>query len=169
MKDLFLTPRGDLAIENITDNNKRLELNFITSRSNALRLNFFLEDSYQNKTMATALCISFSINKPEYNKELKLISGDSYIEQAIKIRLASALGSIEGNKTIGSKLETVIHELVDNTSTLLNLEKVIKEAVSDLIPNAKIHIQKPTTKYIDYSTSLKVYIVDGDKKYNINI
>lgn len=169
MKDLFLTPRGDLAIENITNNHKRLELNFITSKSNALRLNFFLEDSYQNKPTSTSLCISFAIDKPEYNKELQMISGNSYMEQAIKIRLASALGSIEGNKNIGSKLELVIHELIDKPNTLLNLEKIIKEAISDIIPNAKVYIKKPTSKYIDYSTNLKVYIVDGDKKYNINI
>ena len=169
MKDLFLTPRGDLAIKNMTDSHKRLELNFITSKSNALRLNFFLEDSFQNKPSMTSLAISFSISKPEFNKEIEMITGDSYMEQAIKIRLASALGSIEGNKDIGSKLELVIHELIDSPNTLLNLEKIIKEAISDIIPNAKIYIKKPTTRYVDYSTNLNISIVDGDKKYNINI
>ena len=46
MKDLFLTPRGDLSIENIIDSKERLEINFITSKSNALRLNFFVEDTF---------------------------------------------------------------------------------------------------------------------------
>lgn len=38
MKDLFLTPRGDFAIEDMSDSKQRLEINFITSKSNALGL-----------------------------------------------------------------------------------------------------------------------------------
>nr|DAO36246.1 MAG TPA: baseplate wedge protein [Ackermannviridae sp.] len=169
MKDLFLTPRGDLAIRNISSDTKRLEINFITSNSNALRLNFYIEDTFQYKPNANSLSINFSINKPEYNKEIEMISGDAYMEQAIKIRLSTALGSLEGNRDIGSKLELIIHEFIDVQATHTNLEKLIKEAIYDLIPNAQILIQKPKTKYTDYSTNLSVVIVDGDKKYNINI
>ena len=46
MKDLFLTPRGDLAIEDINDNKQRLEMNFITSKSNALVLIFIVYYNY---------------------------------------------------------------------------------------------------------------------------
>ena len=91
------------------------------------------------------------------------------MEQAIKIRLSTALGSLEGNRDIGSKLELVMHEFIDVQATHINLEKLIKEAIYDLIPNAQIYVQKPKTKYTDYSTSLTVVIVDGDKKYIINI
>lgn len=169
MKDLFLTPRGDLAIKNISNDSRRLEIGFVTSQSNALRLNFFIEDTIAYKPLKNSLSINFSINKPEYNKEIEMISGNSCIEQAIKIRLATSLGSLAGNRDIGSKLELVLHEFVDNQVVLTNLEKIIKESIKDLIPNAKIWIQKPKTKYTDYSTNLKVTIVDGDKKYNINI
>lgn len=169
MKDLFLTPRGDLAIKSVNESSKRLEVNFITSKSNALRLNFHLEDTFALKPSKNSLSLSFSIDKPEYNKELEMISGDNYIEQAIKIRLATSLGTLRGNADIGSKLELVIHEYVDVPATIANLEKIIKEAIFDLIPNATIYIEKPKTKYMDYSTTLKVLIVDGDKKYNINI
>ena len=61
MKDLFLTPRGDLAIRNISNDTKRLEINFITSKSNALRLNFYIEDTFQYKPSANSLSINFSI------------------------------------------------------------------------------------------------------------
>ena len=37
MKDLFLTPRGDLAIKNVNDNNRRLEVNFITSKIKCIK------------------------------------------------------------------------------------------------------------------------------------
>lgn len=169
MKDLFLTPRGDLAIESINENHKRLEINFVTSKSNALRLNFYIEDTFQKKPSSNSLSINFSIDKPEFNKEIQLISGDAYIEQAIKIRLATALGSLRGNPEIGSKLETIVHDFVDLPGTLLSLDKIIKEAISDIIPNAEVHLNKPKTRYVDYSTNLKITIIDGDKKYNINI
>lgn len=169
MKDLYLTPRGDLSIENISNSSNRLELDFITSKSNALAINFFLEDSYYKYASETALNISFELNKPEFNKELRLISGDEYIEQAIKIRLASALNSIAGNEDIGSRIETIIHNYIDSPNTVKELEKLIKEAIKDIVPKADVYIQKPKTRYVDYSTNLKVIIIDGDRKININI
>lgn len=169
MKDLFLTPRGDLAIESINDSHKRLEVNFVTSKSNALRLNFYIEDTFQKKPNKNSLSINFSIDKPEFNKEIRLISGDGYMEQAIKIRLATALGSLRGNSDIGSKLETIVHDFVDLPGTLTSLDKIVKEAIYDIVPNAEVYINKPKTRYTDYSTNLKITIIDGDKKYNINI
>ena len=62
-----------------------------------------------------------------------------------------------------------MHEFVDAQTTYTNLEKIIKEAIYDLIPNAQISIRKPKTKYTDYSTNLIIVIVDNDKKYNISI
>ena len=169
MKDLFLTPRGDLAIKDISNSQKRLEVNFITSKSNALGINFYIEDTSSLKAYKNSLSLSFSIDKPEYNKELEMISGDAYMEQAIKIRLLTSLGSLRGNSDIGSKLELVIHEFVDSPTTISSLQKIIKEAIYDLIPNAEVRISKPNSRYLDYSTTLKILIVDKDKKYNINI
>ncbi len=169
MKDLFLTPRGDLAIKDINNSQKRLEVNFITSKSNALGINFYIEDTSSLKAYKNSLSLSFSIDKPEYNKELEMISGDAYMEQAIKIRLLTSLGSLRGNSDIGSKLELVVHEFVDSSTTITSLEKIVKEAIYDLIPNAHVYISKPNSRYLDYSTTLKILIVDKDKKYNINI
>lgn len=169
MKDLFLTPRGDLAIENIADNKQRLEINFITSKSNALVLNFFIEDTFYKQRSANSLLLNFNVDVPEYNKEFRIISGDSAMEQAIKIRLLSSLGSIRGNTDLGSKLETVIHSFIDKDTTLLNLEKYIKEAISDIISNPVIKIEKLNGKYVDYSNALKVTIIDNKNKYHIEL
>lgn len=170
MKDLFLTPRGDLAIENISDTKDRLELNFITSKSNALIINFFIEDTIEKKRTPNSLLINFATQKPLNNKEIRTISDNMAIEQAIKIRLLSSLGSIEGNTDIGSKLELIIHNYIDKDNTLINLEKFIREAINDIINNPTIKINKINSKYLDYSNSLKVIIIDEDNnKYNITI
>ena len=62
MKDFYLTPRGDLAINNITSDYRKLEVNFITSFSNALCLNFFVEDTKQKNPNSTSININFKIN-----------------------------------------------------------------------------------------------------------
>lgn len=169
MKDLFLTPRGDLAIEDMSDSKQRLEINFITSKSNALRLNFFIEDTFSKIKSINSLLLNFKIDIPENNKELRLISGDLAMEQAIKIRLLSSLGSIRGNTDIGSKIETVIHNFIDKDATLTTLEKLIKEAISDIITNPVIKISKVNSKYTDYSETLKITIIDNKNNYNIEI
>lgn len=169
MKDLFLTPRGDLAIEDMSDSKQRLEINFITSKSNALRLNFFIEDTFSKNKSINSLLLNFKIDIPENNKELRLISGDLAMEQAIKIRLLSSLGSIRGNTDIGSKIETVIHNFIDKDATLTTLEKLIKEAISDIITNPVIKISKVNSKYTDYSETLKITIIDNKNNYNIEI
>lgn len=169
MKDLFLTPRGDLAIENVADNKQRLEINFITSKSNALVLNFFIEDTSPKQNTNNSLLLNFNIDIPEYNKEFRIVSGDSAMEQAIKVRLLSSLGSIRGNTDLGSKLETVIHSFVDKDTTLLNLEKCIREAISDIISNPIIKIEKANGRYVDYSNTLKVTIIDNTSRYNIEL
>lgn len=169
MKDFFLTPRGDLSIENIIDSKERLEINFVTSKTNALRLNFFVEDTYSKPLSKTSLAINFKIDIPKEDKEFRIVSGNLATEQAIKIRLLTSLGSLKGNEDIGSTLETIIHSFVDSNSTFIALEKIIKQAIKDIVPNATVTIIKPNTKYIDYSNSLKVTIVDEDKKYNIQL
>lgn len=169
MKDFYLTPRGDLSINNINTDYKKLEINFVTSFSNALCLNFFMEDTKKNMSTPTSLSINFNVEKPVYDKEIKIISGDEAMEQAIKIRLSSALGSIRENLDIGSTMEEIIHELIDNKSIVNSLKKCIENAISDIIPSPIIYIEKPKTRYIDYSTSFKVIVIDGDKQYSVKL
>lgn len=169
MKDFYLTPRGDLSVSNINTDHNRLEVNFITSYSNALYINFFLDDIKQQTLTPTSLKINFEINKPSYNKNIKVISGDEYIQQAIKIRLKSALGSIRENTDIGSTLEESMHKLIDDKTLVGTLKTSIANAISDIIPNPTIMITQPKTKYVNYGTGFDVVIIDNDRQYTINL
>lgn len=169
MKDLFLTPRGDLSIENISDNQQRLEINFFTSESNALQVNFFIDGTFPYKRSKNNLSISFMTKKPKENKEFRIISGDEFIEQTLRIRLLTALGSLRGNRDIGSKLEDVIHDLIDKQSTKANLEKYIRQAISDIMPSPEISIKGIETIYSNYSNGLTVTIINDNKVYTINV
>ena len=169
MKDLYLTPRGDFAIQDVSNEKEQLEISFLTSKSNALVLEFFIEDTFLNENNGNALTLSFYINTPKYDKELKVVSEELAMEQAIKIRLLSSLGSIKGNTDIGSKIETVIHNFIDKDSTFLQLEKIIKESIKDIIEHPIIKIEKSKSKYTDYSDTLKITIIDKDETYDIKI
>lgn len=167
MKDLFLTPRGDLSIENIEDNKQRLEINFFTSQSNALLINFFVDGTTPMSREKDSLLISFATRVPKEDKEVRLISGDEAMEQCLRIRLLTALGSLRGNRDIGSKIEDVIHDLIDKSSTKPTLEKYIREAIIDVMPNPEITINNIETRYTNYSNSLTVTIVNDKKVYTI--
>lgn len=169
MKDLFLTSRGDFAIQDISNDKQQLEISFLTSKSNALILEFFIEDTFVSQEKDDTLNISFCVNTPQYNKKLKIVTDELAMEQAIRIRLLSSLGSIKGNTDIGSKLETIIHSFIDKDATFVQLQKIIKEAISDIIENPIIKIEKSESKYTDYSNTLKVTIIDKDETYNIKI
>ena len=91
------------------------------------------------------------------------------MQQAIKIRLNSALGSIRENLDIGSTLEELIHELIDNKNLINSLKTCIANAIYDIIPNPTIVINEQKSKYVNYSTGLSVIIIDNDKQYNITL
>lgn len=169
MKDFYLTPRGDLSIDNISTDHKKLEINFMTSFSNALCLNFFIEDVQNNKFSPTCLQVNFEVLLPSYDKEIKVISGDECMVQAIKIRLNSALGSIRENLDIGSTLEELVHKLIDNPNIVSSLKTSIANAISDIIPNPVIIISQPKSRYINYSNGFNVIIIDNDREYSINL
>lgn len=169
MKDFYLTPRGDLAISNINANCNKLEISFITSFSNALCLNFFIEDVELNQLSQTSLSLNFNVEKLEYDKEIRIVSGEECMQQAIKIRLNTALGSLKGNLNIGSTLETLTHELIDNNNLINSLKTSIASAIYDLIPNPTIIINQQKSKYVNYSTGLNIVIIDNDKQYNISL
>lgn len=169
MKDFYLTPRGDLSVSSINTETNRLEINFVTSKSNALCLNFYIEDVYFDKLSTTSLFVNFNIEKPNYDKQIQLVSGDECMQQAIKIRLNSALGSIRGNVDTGSTLEEYVHELVDNKNIVDSLKMSIANAIKDIIPNPTIIVSQPKSKYVNYSAGFNVLIIDNDRQYSINL
>lgn len=162
MYDLMLTDNGDIAFEISEQLKDSLQINFVLSKSNALILDFFI-DNFVESYNTDGLQINFNIFKTLNNKSCREVTGQNYYEQAIKIRLNSALGSIKGNEQIGSKLDLYKHEYVDSQYLDSNLKKIIKEAIKDILPNAEITLSKSKTQYLNYSNSYVVNIIDKDK------
>lgn len=168
MYDLMLTPTGDLAFETSEQLKDSLQINFVTSKSNAIAINFYI-DNLIDKDPGNGLMINFRVHKPLNNKTCREAIGQDYYEQCIKIRLDSALGTIKGNENIGSRLDELKHEFVDNPSLEKHLKEYILEAIKDILPNAYISLKRIKTPYLDYTNGLKVLIVDQDRLYEYSM
>lgn len=164
MYDLMLTPNGDLAFEVSEQLKDSLQINFVTSKSNALSVNFYI-DNLIDREINDGLVINFRVHKPLNNKTCREAVGQDFYEQCIKLRLESTIGTIKGNEDIGSRLELHKHNYVDSTSIESNIKKCVKEAIQDILPNANISIKKTKTAYLDYTNSFIVTIIDQDKYY----
>ena len=85
-------------------------------------MNFFIDDIKHNNLSSTSLSINFNIEKPNYNKEVRIVSGEECIEQAIKIRLATALGSVRENLDIDNEfVRDIVYGVLDNKDALDNV------------------------------------------------
>jgi phage baseplate assembly protein W len=168
MYDLLLTANGDIAFEVSEQLNDSLQLNFITSKSNALSLNFYI-DNFTDRTSSDGLSINFRVYKPNNNKTNMAATDAEFYEQAIRLRLETPLGSINGNRQLGSKIEMLKHEFIDKPGLDKQLKDIIKEAIQDILPNAIITIVKTKTPYMDYSSNLRVLISDKDKQFEYQL
>ncbi|MGL5507548.1 MAG: hypothetical protein ACRDB0_06575 [Paraclostridium sp.] len=164
MYDLMLTPNGDLAFEVSEQLKDSLQINFVTSKTNALTINFHIDNLIDNE-IGNGLAINFKVHKPLNNKTCREAIGQDYYEQCIRLRLESTIGTIKGNETIGSKLELYKHNYIDNSSLEYNVKTCVKEAIKDILPNATITIDKIKTQYLDYYNSYVITIIDQDKYY----
>lgn len=164
MYDLMLTPNGDLAFEESEQLKDSLQINFVTSKSKAMTINFFI-DNFMDKEQGNGLLVNFRVHKPLNNKTCRDAIGQDFYEQGIRLRLETTIGTIKGNEDIGSKLELYKHDYVDNNYLETNIIKCVKEAITDILPNAEITIQKTKTPYLNYTNSFIVTIVDQDKYY----
>ena len=83
MYDLMLTPNGDLAFEVSEQLKDSLQINFVTSKSNALSINFYI-DNLIDREINDGLVINFRVHKPLNNKTCREAVGQDFYEQCIK-------------------------------------------------------------------------------------
>lgn len=164
MYDLMLTPNGDLAFEVSEQLKDSLQINFVTSKSNALSIDFYI-DNLIDRDPGNGLVLNFRVHKPLNNKTCREAIEQDFYEQCIRLRLETTIGTIRGNENIGSRLELYKHDFVDSASIESNIIKCVREAISDVLPNANISIKRTKTPYLNYTDSFIVTIVDKDKYY----
>ena len=166
MIDFMLNDSGDISFSKIEQNNSELQFDFFICNNSALFFDFYVEnykDPKYLKGLTPGLILNFSTNKINYDKEIDYnVDEEDYLYQQLKIRVSSSLNTILGNKDIGSNVEFYRHRNIEDN--LDNILSSVKEAITHILPDAKISIIKTKTNYYDYSNTLKITI--SNKKYN---
>ena len=109
MIDFQLDKNGDLLFEVSQNTSNNFELNFFVAKSSTLIMNFYAENlssfSYlknnkEDRVLAPGMCMNMHLMKVENDKEIVLSKDEDCIEQQIKIRLQTALGTLTNNEDI---------------------------------------------------------------------
>ena len=91
MIDIALNDNGDIMFEENEGYEESLLLNFIISNSTSLQLNMYIDNSDDIEFKNKVLQLNILLDVPEYNKEIVTISNEEFYEQAIKLRISTAL------------------------------------------------------------------------------
>ena len=170
--DFQLNKNGDILFKQSDHNKNYLQFDFYVASSNGLRFDFYVDNYINSQQYLSGLQPSFAfdfyIDVPKNNKEILCIDDkEDYIYQQIKIRLNSAIGSIENNEKIGSDLDKYRHILLnpDKENDYSALINSVKEAIKDILPNAEVNVYNRPSIYTDFTNSIIVYIVQNDINY----
>ena len=164
--DLYLTSTGDIAFEEteiIKENG--LTFNFFLAPSNALTFNFYTKSSRTILQNAQTLCIDFYTYTIDYDKNSRIVEENRFIQQAIKIRLSTEFGTMSKDEKFGSKIFELMHLNLDDSELLQRVEIAAREALSDLLPNAKITATKMKSNYMDYYDTIKLTIKHNNQVF----
>lgn len=165
MIDLVLNDNGDIIFEENEGYEESLLLNFIVSNSSSLQLSFYVDNRDEQEYKSNVLQLNILLDIPKYNKEIQTISNEEFYEQAIKLRISTALNSVSGNLDMGSKVESFKHRMITEKKLFEYLEQEIRRCLSDIIPNADIKIEKHKTYYREFYNALKITVINKGKYY----
>lgn len=170
--DFQLNKNGDILFKQSDRDKTSLQLDFYVAESNGLVFNFYI-DSYIDEqeyldNLDPQFIFEFYIDTPKNNKEILCINNKKdYLCQQIKIRLNSALGTIKNNENIGSTLDYYRHILLnpEKQNEYTELIDCVRNAIKDILPNAKIEIYNKPSIYTDFTNSLIISIIQDDINY----
>ena len=169
--DFQLNDHGDILFEQSDRKDSSLQFDFFVARTNGLVFNFYIDDydshEYLND-LDPQFVFDFCIDNPENNKEIVCIDNrEEYLYQQVKIRLNSALGTIQGNETLGSTLDNYRHMLLnpDKQKSYEDIITCVKTAIKDILPNARVAVYNKPTIYTDFCNSIIITITQDDFNY----
>lgn len=171
MYDLFLTKNGDLSFltTNSLAKNETFTFNFHIARSDSLLFNFGIDNNIESRPKPNQLTFNFYLYKPKYDKIARTVTDYNFINQAIKIRLNTELGSITGNETLGSTIFDLMHSSIPADRLRNQIKEIVIKAISDILPNATVDVQLLNTDYLNYHDSIRIVIVNNEELYYYTI
>lgn len=164
MQDFLLDSNGDLEFESESQSDaSKFELNFHIATSDSLLFNFYAEVSGEKKREPRMFQYNFDTYEILYDKVNKLISGDEYIKQAIRISLETEKNTLRENASVGSELYKYRHCLLHDTKIITTIEECVYDAIKHIVPNSEVKVYLKETAYFDFYNAIKISITFLDK------
>lgn len=168
--DFKLNKKGDLLFKYSTRDTSSLQFDFFVSNTNGLIFDFYVDSPNLQKYLPDLIpqfTFDFFVDSPVNNKEICSVEGDDYLEQQVKIRLTSALGSITGNESVGSRLDDYRHMLLnpDKENDYSDIILCVEQAIKDILPNATVEVYNKPGIYTDFTNSLIISIYQDEFQY----
>lgn len=162
--DFFLDNHGDITFEAAPQEElEQFVFNFHYATSDSLLFNFFSEINGTKERDSDMLQFNFNTYSVLYDKKNRLVSGDEYIKQAIKLQLETELGSIRENGSIGSTLFRYKHMFMNEEEVIEKITQVATDAVKVIVPNSEIKVYFNKTAYYDFYNAIKIAVIFLDK------
>ena len=162
--DFLLDNRGDISFETTPqEEDTQFVFNFHYATSDSLLFNFFPEIHGTKKREPEMLQFNFYTYEVLYDKKNRLITGDDYIRQAIRIQLETEIGTLRENEDIGSDLYKYKHMFMNENEVIKKIENCVYETIKHIVPDVKVSVHFQKTAYYDFFNAIKISITFEDK------
>ena len=162
--DFLLNSHGDISFEVAPkEEMEQFVFNFHYATSDSLLFNFFADINGTKNREPDMLQFNFNTYTVLYDKKNKLISGDEYIKQAIKIQLETELDTLRENETVGSNIYKYRHMFMNPDEVIAFIEECAYEAIKDIVPNCEVKVYLRETDYYDFYNAIKISVTFLDK------
>lgn len=162
MIDFLLTSTGDITFSESDNESNRLTINFYKSNAKTLKISFDIEGYGDLEPEKNTLKITFHVQNLKNNKRADLIKGDAYLMQQILMRLKTSLGELSMRQEIGSMIEAVMHKDIRDKVVHSKLEKIIADAIKDLLGDFAVKVVPKIDKSNGYDQCINAYIYKDD-------
>lgn len=162
--DFMLDNNGDiLFLQNDAENNK-FKINFYKTNFKVLNIKFDIDNCYTEEENHMFL-VKFNLENKKNNKKILEVTDRNYVIQKILINLKTSLGQLPKRTEIGSTLELFYHKNIYDETVHKELEKVIAQAIGNLIDNYSIDIKPYVNTTNGYTPMINIYVYSNNELY----
>lgn len=162
--DLLLNSNGDISFDIVPEENpEQFIFNFHYATSDSLLFNFFPEINGTKKREPDMLQFNFNTYTVLYDKKNRLISGEEYLKQAIKIQIETEIGTLRENSSVGSDIFKYRHMFMQPNDVIHRIETSVYNAIKDIAPGCEVKVYLQKTEYYDFYNAIKISVILADK------
>jgi hypothetical protein len=162
--DFLLNSHGDISFEVVPKEElEQFIFNFHYATSDSLLFNFFTEINGTKEREPDMLQYNFNTYTVLNDKKNKLISGDDFIKQAIKVQLETEVNTLKENASVGSNIYKYRHMFMNPNEVITYIEECAYDAIKDLVPECEVKVYLQKTDYYDFYNAIKISVIFKDK------